>query len=62
MVKLLTHGIGLDFDEDVERVDGFVDIPDLMQLYCSRPAKVEGQADIAVVPAPNCRKRIIYLT
>lgn len=32
MLKLLTTGIGLT-DEDVERVDGFVDIPDLMQLY-----------------------------
>ncbi len=32
MLKLLTNGIGLT-DEDVERIDGFVDIPDLMQLY-----------------------------
>lgn len=32
MLKLLTTGIGLT-DEDVERIDGFVDIPDLMQLY-----------------------------
>ena len=32
MLKLLMTGIGL-IDEDVERIDGFVDIPDLMQLY-----------------------------
>ncbi len=32
MLKMLTNGIGLT-DEDVERIDGFVDIPDLMQLY-----------------------------
>ncbi|MBK7933803.1 MAG: polyphosphate kinase 1 [Acidobacteria bacterium] len=32
MLKLLTTGIGLS-DDDVERIDGFVDIPDLMQLY-----------------------------
>lgn len=32
MVKLLTTGIGLN-DEDVFKIDGFVDIPDLMQLY-----------------------------
>ncbi|MDM7924340.1 MAG: polyphosphate kinase 1 [Pyrinomonadaceae bacterium] len=32
MLKLLTEGIGLG-DQDVYRIDGFVDIPDLMQLY-----------------------------
>lgn len=32
MLKLLTNGIGIE-DEYVERIDGFVDIPDLMQLY-----------------------------
>lgn len=32
MVKLLTAGIGLSPSE-VDRVDGFIDIPDLMQLY-----------------------------
>jgi polyphosphate kinase len=32
MLKLLTIGIGLN-DEDVDRIDGFLDIPDLMQLY-----------------------------
>lgn len=32
MRKLLTTGIGLH-DEDVEKIEGFVDIPDLMQLY-----------------------------
>ena len=32
MLKLLTDGIGLN-ETDVYRIDGFVDIPDLMQLY-----------------------------
>jgi polyphosphate kinase len=32
MIKLLTAGIGLTPTE-VDRVDGFIDIPDLMQLY-----------------------------
>lgn len=32
MLKLLTEGLGLT-DEDVYPIDGFVDIPDLMQLY-----------------------------
>lgn len=32
MLKVLVDGIGLT-DQDVDRIDGFVDIPDLMQLY-----------------------------
>ncbi len=32
MLKLLTVGIGLG-EQDVYRIDGFMDIPDLMQLY-----------------------------
>lgn len=32
MLKQLTDGIGLD-EQDVFRIEGFVDIPDLMQLY-----------------------------
>jgi len=32
MVKLLTTGVGLT-DTDVERIDGFIDISDLMRLY-----------------------------
>jgi polyphosphate kinase len=32
MVKLLTRGVGLE-EQDVYRIDGLVDIPDLMQLY-----------------------------
>jgi len=32
MLKVLTQGIGLD-ENDVYKIDGFVDIPDLMQLY-----------------------------
>jgi polyphosphate kinase len=32
MVRLLTDGIGLN-EQDVYRIDGFLNIPDLMQLY-----------------------------
>ncbi|MBV9216848.1 MAG: polyphosphate kinase 1 [Acidobacteria bacterium] len=32
MIKLLTSGIGMG-EEEVYRIEGFVDIPDLMQLY-----------------------------
>jgi polyphosphate kinase len=32
MLRLLTTGIGLD-ENDVYAIDGFVDVPDLMQLY-----------------------------
>ena len=32
MLRLLVNGIGLT-DQDVYKIDGFVDIPDLMQLY-----------------------------
>ena len=33
MVKLLVKRYRASTDEDVDRIDGFVDIPDLMQLY-----------------------------
>ncbi len=43
MVKLLVNGIGLS-DLEVERIDGFVDIPDLMQIYSlDRPKLKERQ-------------------
>jgi polyphosphate kinase len=32
MLKLLTNGIGVT-EQDVYKIDGFVDIPDLMQIY-----------------------------
>ncbi|QYO63469.1 polyphosphate kinase 1 [Leptolyngbya sp. 7M] len=32
MLKVLTEGIGLT-EQDVYRIDGFIDVPDLMQLY-----------------------------
>jgi polyphosphate kinase len=38
MLKLLTNGLGLD-EDCIQLVDGFVDIPDLMQLYgLNKPA------------------------
>lgn len=40
MLKLLTDGLGLT-DEDVYPIDGFVDIPDLMQLYSLERARLK---------------------
>ena len=59
MVKLLTAGIGLT-EDDVDRIDGFVDIPDLMQLYSlDRPRLKEAPFPI-VIPAPLQKKDSIF--
>jgi len=49
MVKLLQAGTGLT-DQDVERVDGFIDIPDLMQLYALDQPKLKEQPIFPIVP------------
>lgn len=49
MVKLLTDGIGLTADE-VDRIDGFVDIPDLMQLYGLDKARLKERPIASAVP------------
>lgn len=51
MIRLLTLGIGLT-NADVERVEGFLDIPDLMQLYSLRRPRLKDRPIHAVVPAP----------
>jgi polyphosphate kinase len=50
MIKLLTTGIGLKAI-DVERVHGFVDIPDLMQLYSLDIPSLKDRPIAPVVPA-----------
>ncbi len=51
MIKQLTIGTGLR-DEEVERVDGFVDIPDLMQLYSLDRPKLKEVPITPIVPLP----------
>jgi polyphosphate kinase len=50
MVRLLTTGIGLA-SVDVERVNGFVNIPDLMQLYGLDMPALKDRPITPVVPA-----------
>jgi polyphosphate kinase len=58
MVKLLGTGIGLS-DDEIERVDGFVDIPDLMQLYSlDRPALKEKPIPLVLPPALRKQENI----
>ena len=59
MIKLLATGIGLNA-EDVERVDGFVDIPDLMQLYSLDRPTLKERPITAIVPAPLQKKENIF--
>jgi len=58
MRKLLTTGIGLH-DDDVERIDGFVDIPDLMQLHgLERPDLKERPISSMQIAAFSKKKNI----
>ena len=58
MLKLLMTGIGLT-DDDVERIDGFVDIPDLMQLYSlDRPELKDKPIHSMQIPAFQGKKNI----
>ncbi len=59
MVKLLMTGVGLD-SEEVERVDGFVDIPDLMQLYGMNKPRLKDKPFATVVPASLHKKENIF--
>jgi len=50
MVKLLSQGIGVD-EEDIFRVDGFLNIPDLMQLYGLDRPRLKEKPIPLVIPA-----------
>lgn len=59
MLKLLTDGIGLT-EQDVFKIEGFVDIPDLMQLYSlDRPVLKEKPISL-VHPAVLLEKKNIF--
>lgn len=59
MLKLLATGVGLS-DKEIERVEGFVDIPDLMQLYSLDRPKLKEAPIPLVVPAAFQKKENIF--
>ncbi|MEQ1605465.1 MAG: polyphosphate kinase 1 [Pyrinomonadaceae bacterium] len=59
MIKLLMSGTDLT-EEEVERVDGFVDIPDLMQLYSLDRPKLKEKPITTITPAPLHKKENIF--
>lgn len=61
MVKLLTNGIGLT-GEDVYKIDGFVDIPDLLQLYSLDLPSLKDKPIHSVHPSMLLEKKNIFQT
>jgi polyphosphate kinase len=59
MLKLLTTGIGLT-DQDVYKIDGFVDIPDLMQLYSLELPALKDKPIPVVHPAVLLEKKNVF--
>ncbi|MFN2500787.1 MAG: polyphosphate kinase 1 [Pyrinomonadaceae bacterium] len=59
MVKLLMTGTGLT-DQEVQRVEGFVDIPDLMQLYALDLPRLKERPISAVVPARMHKRENLF--
>ena len=59
MLKLLTDGIGLT-DDDVFPIDGFVDIPDLMQLYGLERPDLKDRPISIVHPSVLLEKKSIF--
>jgi polyphosphate kinase len=59
MLKLLARGIGLD-EQDVYKIDGFVDIPDLMQLYSLDRPDLKDKPIPLVHPAVLTEKKSVF--
>ena len=59
MVKLLATGVGLT-DEDIDRIEGFVDIPDLMQLYALDQPRLKEKPFPTILPASLQKKESIF--
>lgn len=59
MLKTLTEGIGLT-EQDVFRIEGFVDIPDLMQLYSLDRPQLKEKPISAVYPAVLHEKKNVF--
>ncbi|MEO5859183.1 MAG: polyphosphate kinase 1 [Pyrinomonadaceae bacterium] len=61
MLKLLGTGIGLT-DDDIYKIDGFVDISDLMQLYSLDQPALKDKPMTLVHPAALLEKKNIFET
>ncbi|MGD9631307.1 MAG: polyphosphate kinase 1 [Pyrinomonadaceae bacterium] len=61
MLKLLTAGIGLS-DEDVYKIDGFVDISDLIQLYSLDLPLLKDKPIMPVHPSALLEKKNVFET
>jgi len=59
MLKVLTSGIGLG-ERDVFKIDGFVDIPDLMQLYSLDRPELKDRPIPLVHPAALAEKKSVF--
>jgi polyphosphate kinase len=59
MVKLLMSGTGLT-EAEVHKVDGFVDIPDLMQLYSLDRPVLKDKPITPIIPAPLHKKEDVF--
>ena len=59
MLKILAQGVGID-TQDVYRIDGFVDIPDLMQLYVLDRPDLKDRPIPLVHPAVLAEKKNVF--
>jgi polyphosphate kinase len=59
MLRLLSSGIGLN-DEDIYKIDGFVDIPDLMQLYSLEQPHLKDKPILSVHPSALLEKKNLF--
>ena len=59
MLKLLSDGIGLS-EQDVYKIDGFVDVPDLMQLYSMDRPHLKERPIVPIVPSILLEKKNIF--
>jgi polyphosphate kinase len=59
MVKLLASGIGLS-DQDVYRIEGFLNMPDLMQLYTLERPNLQEKPIPVVHPSALLEKKSIF--
>ena len=59
MLKVLMNGIGLN-DQDVYKIDGFLNIPDLMQLYALDRPQLKDKPFPVVFPSALKEKKNIF--
>jgi polyphosphate kinase len=59
MLKVLADGVGVD-EHDTYRIDGFVDIPDLMQLYSLDRPELKDKPIPLVHPAVLTEKKNVF--